>query len=120
MRNKLICCLFLVFAGWTASGTIVSAAENPLGLDDQNHYDIYIAGYGDALTVLKSVDILAVKEISGVSFLVVRTDTFNAKRSEGLIAFFSIRAILPSLRATLDVISADINATSKMKFYTPQ
>ena len=119
MRSLMIG--FLLFIGLgLAAVSPVKGAVNPLGLDDQNHYDIYIAGYGDVLSVIRSVDILAVKEFAGQTFMLIRTDTFNAKRSEGLISFASVRAILPSGRGSLDVIGTDLTATPRMKYYTPQ
>ena len=119
MRNKIIVCLFFLWLGF-AGGSAALAAENSLGLDDQNHYDIYLSGYGDSLTVIRNVDILSLKEFGGQTFLLIRTDTFNAKRSEGLLNFASIRAVLPAGRANLDVVSAEISTSPKMKYYTPQ
>lgn len=118
MRNRiqfvfLLCCLGMALASSPAL-----AAENALGLDDSTHYDIYIAAYGDAITVLRDVDIVAVKQIANETFLLVRTDTFNAKRSEGLVAFSSIRAILPANRGSLRLLQPEPE-TQRMKYFTP-
>ena len=75
------------------------AALNAIGLDDVNHFDVYISGYSGSSFLLKSVDIIGIREVQGRRFMVVRTDSFNAKSSEGLIAFESILAILPTDRS---------------------
>src|SRR5438105_162421 len=118
MRIKIFFLLLLICFP-LAIGSTVMAAENQLGLDDSIHYDIYIAGYGDVLTVLKDVDIVAVKQFYNETFVLVRTDTFNAKRSEGLISFTSIRAILPANRGSLQILQPESTVT-KMKYFTPQ
>ena len=99
MQNKPIQLTFFLFFCLIAARPLF-AAENVLGLEDTNHYDIYISGYGGSVSVLKDVDIIAVKHLYDRNFLLIRTDTFNAKKSEGLIAFDSIQAILPTNRSS--------------------
>ncbi|MCK5581055.1 MAG: hypothetical protein KAJ18_07250 [Candidatus Omnitrophica bacterium] len=74
----------------------LSAEENALGLSKQNDYNIYITGEDGSLSVIRGVEVVGFRTIEDVKFLVVRTDTFDAKRTEGLILFDYIRVILPS------------------------
>lgn len=74
-------------------------AENVLGLDAKGSYDIYVGYEDNSLSVIKNVTIVGLRDIKGVNFLVIQTDTFDSKRSEGLIQFSFVRAVLPSYRA---------------------
>jgi len=90
--------LFLTIFFCLVAAASLWAAENPLGLDDAVRYDIYLNNYQGGTLVLKSLDIVVLKEIHGRQFLVIRTDNFAPGKSEGLIAFDSVLAILPALR----------------------
>ena len=99
-------------------GTVapVFAGENALGLDDSNHYDIYISSYsGGGLSVLKDVEIIAVKNILDRKFLLIRTDFFNSKKTEGLVGFDNIHAILPTDRSRPIQAVSDQNLQYLMK-----
>jgi len=76
-------------------------AENPLGLQDNHDYDIYVGYPGGEQIVIQTVRIMGVKEIYDEVFLVVRSDSFDAARSEGLVKYDRILAVLPSHRGTV-------------------
>lgn len=78
--------------------SIASSAQNVLGLDTGTAYDIYIGSGSDDLSVIKDVVITDLRNIGGVVFLVIQTDSFEGKRSEGLVLLNNIRAVLPSSR----------------------
>ena len=90
--------LFLIFSFIFLATFCVKAAqgENVLGLDSRQYYDIYIGSYNDSLSVIRNVEIVGFNEVKNLTFLVIRTDNFEGKRSEGLIMLNYIRAILPS------------------------
>ena len=88
--------LFSVIILLVLMSTPVLAGENVLGLDDSNVYDIYVADDTGSFTLIKNVDIVGVKDLFGKKFLVIQTDGFNPKASQGLIMFDYIRAILPA------------------------
>lgn len=96
--KKLLPCLM---AGLLLIGAMAApaawAATNILGLEDRGYYDIYIGGDGDNVSIIKNVLITDIKEINGVTFLVIQADSFG-KFSTGLVSFVHVRAIIPSHR----------------------
>ena len=76
------------------------AEENMFGLDARGNVDIYLQSY-DELVVIRNVEIIDFREVHDKIFLVIQTDHFEGKRSEGLILYDYVRAILPSHRTTL-------------------
>ncbi len=74
----------------------LKADENVLGLDSKALYDIYIGANDAGVWAIKNVEIIGFRQINEVEFLVIRVDYFDAKRSEGLIRYDYVRAVLPS------------------------
>jgi len=96
MKCRKIRCLIGVLVLCLGPFSFAQCEESVLGLNAKTQYDIYIGGAEEGLSLIRAVMIEDLREIRGVAFLVIRTDTFDAKRSEGLIAFHHIRAIIPS------------------------
>jgi hypothetical protein len=90
-------CAFVIICGTMTSPVI--ADENILGLEDHINYDIHIGGYHfGASQVVQNVEIIGLRDIAGLTFLVIQSDRFLGKRSQGLILFQNIQAILPAHR----------------------
>jgi hypothetical protein len=102
--------LYVALAAGLYSFFITPAAskENILGLDDRTKYDIYL-GNENGFGIIKSVEIADVRELFNKTFLVIRTDTFDSRASEGLIALEAIQAILPAHRAVFMQSIGQIN-----------
>jgi len=81
----------LIFAGGPAG-----AMENELGLDSKLNYDVYIGSKDNSGTVIKGVQIVELRQVRDKYFLIVQTDDFAGKKSEGLIALDYVQAVLPS------------------------
>jgi hypothetical protein len=79
---------------WFFTG-LAAAKENLLGLDDKIRYDIYLDSHDD-LGVIKNIEIVDVRELFNKTFLVIHTDTFSVRTSQGLVALDAVKAILPS------------------------
>ena len=76
------------------------ADENVLGLQTNGSYDVYIGGSDQDLPAVRNVHIVALREIKGLTFLIIQTDSFAGKRSKGLILLNYAIAILPTFGIT--------------------
>jgi len=94
----------------TGAGRTGAESVNALGLDDRTYFDIYFGGDDDSVTVIRNVKIADLKEIAGETFLVIQTQFLDAKRSEGLVAFRHVRAILPANSAAVEQKYLKLNA----------
>ena len=90
--------IMLVSWGWGRVVPVCSAKEIILGLDSNTYYDIYLGGTGDSNSLIKSVQIVEVRQYEGLTFLVVRPDSFSISQSEGLVLLENVKAILPTLK----------------------
>ena len=78
------------------SGVIEArAALNNFGFDDSLKYDIYFTSGEDTVSVVKSIQILEVRDVAGRKFLVVKSQGFKLKPEDGFILFDAIVAIFP-------------------------
>ncbi len=111
MRKLGLPVLLMISVALSVMTVSVSAGENVLGLSDTNQtYDLYLQGSDGGASVIKNVEIVDIKTIQNLVFLVINTDTFASKRSQGLIRFDYVQAILPSYR------SAQFQGTSQIKY----
>lgn len=85
---------------WIALVPAVSA-QNSLGFQDNLDYDVYIGNPGGETIVIQSVQIIGIRDIADERFLVIRSDKFDAARSEGVVRYSSVLAVLPSYRTTI-------------------
>lgn len=90
------CVLTIIFIFTVMSASKALAANNVLGLDDNERFDIFIGTADNNFWVIKDVRVIDFRDIKNVLFLVIQSDTFNAKASEGLILLSSIQAIIPT------------------------
>lgn len=111
MRKLGLPVLLMIAVALSAMTVPVSAGENVLGLSDTNQtYDLYLQGSDGGASVIKNVEIVDIKTIQNLVFLVINTDTFASRRSQGLIRFDYVQAILPSYR------SVQFPGTSQIKY----
>ncbi|MCR4336187.1 MAG: hypothetical protein NUV91_00050 [Candidatus Omnitrophica bacterium] len=75
---------------------VVFAEPNILGLNPDTNYDIYVSGVNGGTTVIQDVDIVGFRDVKGIAFLVVHTDSFEGKRSEGLVRLDYVQAVIPT------------------------
>jgi hypothetical protein len=84
-------------ACFLAGGAGQACADGPaLGLDRTTYYDVYLAGDGESLSVIRNIKVMDVATYYGLEFLVVQPSLLSTTDSRGLILLSSIRAILPS------------------------
>lgn len=72
-----------------------AAQNNPLGLREQGRYDLYFSG-NQSLNLIRNVEIVDVRKIEGRLFIAIEADAFASKRSEALIAFDAVQAVIPT------------------------
>ena len=99
-----ICFIMTVLGIFTA--TVAKAADQydmaSADFDDRKNYDIYFDTGEGGSPVIKHVQIVGYKEISGKVFLVIRSGGFNSKDYEGYILFDAITAILPEKNFSME------------------
>ncbi|HOY10515.1 MAG TPA: hypothetical protein PLB05_10655 [Candidatus Omnitrophota bacterium] len=103
VRKRRMCCVLgslVILLTLGGALTVCSAKDAVLGLDSNTYYDIYIGGAVDGGTVIKSVQIVGIRQYEGLAFLVVRPDSFSISQSEGLVLLENVKAILPTLKFT--------------------
>lgn len=99
MRKKFFIFLLSMLVLSSLGVSLARAGDaNVLGLaeDSSTTYDIYLGGYTSGLPVLKSVQIMEIRFINNIAFLVVRTDALFSKRAEGLVRLDYVQAVLPT------------------------
>ncbi|HPB68946.1 MAG TPA: hypothetical protein PLT76_09040 [Candidatus Omnitrophota bacterium] len=98
--KKTFCVLgsLVVLYAWGTFLPVCSGGDLVLGLASNTYYDIYLGGASDSGTVIKSVQIVDIRQYEGLIFLVVRPDSFSLGQSEGLILLENVKAILPTLK----------------------
>jgi len=98
--KKTFCVLgsLVVLYAWGTFLPVCSGGDLVLVLASNTYYDIYLGGASDSGTVIKSVQIVDIRQYEGLIFLVVRPDSFSLGQSEGLILLENVKAILPTLK----------------------
>ncbi|MFA5259769.1 MAG: hypothetical protein WC450_00915 [Candidatus Omnitrophota bacterium] len=108
IASYVLGCIVVLWSFWGGSPDC-SAKEVVLGLDSNTYYDIYLGGTADSATILKSVQIVDVRQYEGLTFLVVRPDSLSISQSEGLVLLENISAILPTLKFSTSSVQGRIN-----------
>ncbi len=87
---------FLVAIILCASSPRVMAGDiSAVGLSASDSYDIYYYA-GDAVAIIRDVEVVGIQQINNIDFLVVRAGEFKLKNLPGFIRFDSVQSILPS------------------------
>ena len=95
-RRKILWSGLLVIAILLVANRPIRAEENGSVFSSKESYDVYYYA-GNSQAVIKNVEIIGMRTVSNVEFLVFMSHDFKLRNKEGYLRFSSVVAVLPTL-----------------------